>query len=55
MKEKVFWCGGFDPTCPYMSHIGTCLMVNEGLDPMEECDEAPDGEWGEYKEENEND
>ena len=37
---KKFYCpvNGWD--CPYWKKDGTCAMVDEDLDPVEECDDA---------------
>ena len=51
---KKFFCpvNGWD--CPYWKKDGSCSMVNEGLDPVKECDDAgyfwgdDDYEWCDY-------
>jgi len=39
-KMKKFYCpvNGWD--CPYWKKDGTCGMVDEGYDPVKECDDA---------------
>lgn len=39
-KKKVFYCpvNGWD--CPYWQKDGSCSMVDDGDDPVEECDDA---------------
>lgn len=38
--KKVFYCpvNGWD--CPYWKENGTCSMVDDGDDPVMECDDA---------------
>lgn len=40
MITKIFFCpvNGWD--CPYFKENGTCAMVDEGFNPVEECDDA---------------
>lgn len=40
MGKKKFYCpvNGWD--CPYWHEDGTCKLVNEGKDPVIECDDA---------------
>lgn len=40
MLTKKFFCpvNGWD--CPYFKKDGSCSMIDEGLDPEDECDDA---------------
>lgn len=40
MLTKKFFCpvNGWD--CPYFKKDGSCSMIDEGLDPLDECDDA---------------
>lgn len=53
---KRYYCPSPDAMdCPYLSQLGRCTLVNEGYDPLKECDDAycydPDGENWEDDEE----
>ena len=40
MFTKKFFCPVNGWTCPYWEKDGSCSMVNEGDNPIEECDDA---------------
>lgn len=37
--EKHIHCPANGWDCPYFKHNGTCALVDEGADPMDECDD----------------
>ena len=39
-KKKVFYCPVNAWDCPYWKDDGTCSMVDDGDDPVIECDDA---------------
>ena len=40
-KNKKFYCPVCDWSCPYLNgEDGSCTMVDEGYNPVEECDTA---------------
>lgn len=56
MRKKKFYCpvDGWD--CPYWKEDGTCQMVDDGDDPVMECDDAgavydPDDDYFVWEEE----
>ena len=48
MLTKKFFCPTNEWDCPYLKRDGSCSMVDDGDDPVKNCDEA--SSWWDYDE-----